>query len=94
MRVTHEVNLLDNDPVPPPEVGRYRVYWTRLPGCAMKSFGVVDTVKADGTGYGVLLDAQQSDGRRHAVRVATSANVLDATATALGLQVQVQAVAS
>lgn len=96
MRVTHEVNLLDGVPEGEQHLlqGRYRVYWTRLPGCAMKSFGVVDANGVMGPlGDAIVLDAQQSDGRRHAVRVATSANILDATATALNLRVQVQGIA-
>jgi hypothetical protein len=98
MRVTHEVNLLDGVCEEDAHLlqGRYRVYWTRLPGCAMKSFGVVD-LNNQGNGLPlqdfVVLDAQQSDGRRHAARVATSANNLDATAGLLGLRIQVQAVA-
>lgn len=98
MRVAHEVNLLDGVREEEAHLlrGRYRVYWTRLPGCNLKSFGVVDTV-AQGRGFPlqdrVILDAQQSDGRAHCVRVAQAANALDDTATALGLRVQVHAVA-
>jgi hypothetical protein len=95
MRVPHEVTLLDNDPTPAPSAGRYRVYWTRLPGCNLKSFGVVDTiVEARGLPLQdfVLLDAQQSDGRAHCVRVAEAANALEATANALGLKITAQGV--
>jgi len=96
MRVPHEVNLLNGvcDEERGLLEGRYRVYWTRLPGCNLKSFGVVDAVCADGLGYGVVLDAQQSDGRAHAVRVALAANTVDSTAKLLGLSVQVQGVRS
>lgn len=98
MRVTHQVNLLDGVGEADRHLleGRYRVYWTRLPGCNLKSFGVVDTAGEFGPlGFtrSVVLDAEQSDGRAHAVRVATAANNLHATAELLGLRVQVQAVA-
>lgn len=98
MRVTHEVNLLDGVPEGEGHLlqGRYRVYWTRLSGSNLKSYGVVD-IHNQGNGLPlkdfVVLDVQQSAGRRHAERVATSANLVDATATALGLRIQVQAVA-
>lgn len=96
MRVTHQVNLLDS--VREEErgllEGRYRVYWTRLTGFSVKSFGVVDIVCADGQGYGVVLDAQQSNGRNHAIRVAAAANNLHATAELLGLSIVVQDVKS
>lgn len=93
MRVTHEVHLLDG--VGPADSflleGRYRVYWTHLPGSSLKSFGVVD-ISRQGSGLPLkdfaLLDAAQSDGRAHCVRVATAANALDATATALGFHLE------
>jgi hypothetical protein len=97
MRVPHEVNLLDGVPQEDRHLleGRYRVYWTRLPGCNLKSFGVVDTI-VQGRGLPlqdfVVLDAQQSDGRAHAARVAASANALHTTATLLGLKITAQGV--
>lgn len=98
MRVPHEVNLLDGvcDEERGLLRGRYQVYWTRLPGCNLKSFGVVDTiVHARGLPLQdfVLLDAQQSDGRAHCVRVAEAANALHATATALGFRMHSDALA-
>jgi hypothetical protein len=42
----------------------------------------------------VVLDAQQSDGRAHAARVAASANVLHTTAELLGLKITAQGVQS
>lgn len=92
MRVTHEVNLLDGVREEERHLleGRYRVYWTRLPGCNLKSFGVVDTI-VQGRGFPlqdyVVLDAQASDGRAHAVRVAASANALHTTAQLLDLKI-------
>jgi len=99
MRVTHQVNLLDGVPEQDRHLlqGRYRVYWTRLPGCNLKSFGVTDTNGEFGPlGFtrSVVLDAQQSDGRAHAVRVALGANALEDTATLLGLAIEVQGVKS
>lgn len=97
MRVPHEVNLLDGvrDEDAYLLRGRYRVYWTRLPGSNLKSFGVVDTLPSR-RGFpledDVLLDAQQSDGRAHAIRVALGANALDDTAELLGLAVKVHGV--
>jgi hypothetical protein len=96
MRVTHPVNLLDG--VRDAEAhllrGRYRVYWTRFPGCNLKSFGVVDTQREMGPlGDAVVLDAAQSDGRAHCARVVRAANTLNDTAELLGLRVQVQSVA-
>lgn len=100
MRVPHEVNLLDGhreeDVASLGVSSRYRVYWTRLPGSNLKFFGVVDTV---GHARGrpledfVLLDAQQSDGRAHCVRVATAANTLETTAQLLGLRFHADALA-
>lgn len=98
MRVPHEVNLLDGvcDEERGLLQGRYRVYWTRLPGCSFKSFGVVDTIAME-RGLPlqdrVLLDAQQSDGRAHCVRIAEAANALNATATALGFRLFADALA-
>jgi len=95
MRVPHNVELVDGRPDGPEPPTRYRVYWTNLPGSALKSFGVVDTI---GHERGlplqdfVVLDAQQSDGRRHAQRVADAANTLHATATLLGLKITAQGV--
>lgn len=96
MRVPHEVNLLDGVPEGEQHLlqGRYRVYWTRLPGANLKSFGVVDTV---GHARGlplqdfVVLDAAQSDGRAHCVRVAHAANALHASATAMGFRLHADA---
>jgi hypothetical protein len=93
MRVTHPVNLLDGVPEQDAHLlrGRYRVYWTRLPECNLKSFGVVD-INNQGNGLPledfVVLDAAQSDGRAHCARVALAANALDATATALGFHIE------
>jgi len=98
MRVPHEVNLLDGVREEDRHLleGRYRVYWTRLPGCNLKSFGVVDVI-VQGRGLPlqdfVVLDAQQSDGRAHAARVAASANALHATAELLGLKIVAQGLA-
>lgn len=98
MIVTHEVNLLNGvreEDRHLPE-GRYRVYWTHLPGSTFKSFGVVDTIAMErglSLQYRVLLDAQQSDGRAHCVRVAEAANALLATATALGFRIHADALA-
>lgn len=97
MRVPHEVNLLNSAPEEGRHLleARYRVYWTRLPGCNLKSFGVVDTI-VQGRGLPlqdfVVLDAAQSDGRNHAARVAASANALAATAELLGLKITAQGV--
>lgn len=102
MRVAHEINLLDGvcDEERGLQQGRYRVYWTRLPGSSLKSFGVVESFGVVDTnghmgplGDAVVLDAQQSNGRAHAVQVADKANNLHAAAELLGLRVQVQAVA-
>src|SRR5688500_19045449 len=99
MRVTHQVNLLNGVPEREQHLlqGRYRVYWTRLPGCDLSSFGVVAPTDA---AHGlpredfVLLDAAQSDGRAHSARVAHAANTLNDIAELLGLRVQVQGVRS
>lgn len=91
MRVTHEINLLNSAPEGQQHLlqGRYRVYWTRLPGNNLKSFGVVDATGVLGPlGNAVLLDAEQSDGLARCVRVAMAANALHATATALGFQLE------
>lgn len=99
MRVPHEVNLLDSmslgdDDLPS---ARYRVYWTRLPGNNLKSFGVVDTLPSR-RGFpledDVVLDAQHSESRAHAARVALGANALDDTAKLLGLAIAVRGVKS
>lgn len=98
MRVLHEVNLLDgvSDADRHLLEGRYRVYWTRLPGSALKSFGVVDTI---GHARGlplkdfVVLDAHQSDGRAHCARIAWSANTLANTAELLGFRLHADALA-
>lgn len=97
MRVPHEVHLLDGVREEDAHLlrGRYRVYWTRLPGCNLKSFGVVDTAQGFGAStlaQSVVLDAQHSDGRNHAARVALGANALDDTAKLLGLAIAVQGV--
>jgi len=93
MRVTHKINLLDSMSLGDADLpnARYRVYWTRLPGSNLKSFGVVDTQGEMGPlGDAIVLDAEQSDGRAHAARVALGANALDDTATLLGLAIAVQ----
>lgn len=93
MRVTHPVNLNDGVSEATADLrhGRYRVYWTRLPGCNLKSFGVVDTAGEMGPlGDAIVLDAEHSDGRAHCVQVARAANALENTANLLGLRIQVQ----
>lgn len=79
---SHQINIMPA--TRPDHLDRFRVYWAVLPGSSWKSFGVVDT-RTDS----VVLDAALSDGRAHAAQVANNANVVHATASALGFLVDV-----